>query len=189
MSVKEILGGKQSERPILVDPVDKEGYFLLPEKFGPKDEVRWAKRRQDSIRVAQYADSKCGLPNTYDPKGAYLCRGCEDGSSKPCNKMIQKTGECLIRIELIDNGHFQSCGFWEIQNAGDAEGRYCDKGKLDDTRIGFGDTENPEGFGCIRCEYGQQDMPRPDSEGRTLWCKKKGHPVEENACCADNDPI
>jgi len=174
-------------RPILTEPLDKDGYFSVPDKFTSEDEVRWAKRRMDSIRLAQYADSKCGLPNTFDKDGAYLCGGRQDGSSSPCNKL--NGSECLIRQKVIDKPHRQSCEFYEITNAGDPEARYSPKGKLDDDRIAFGETKNPEGFGCRRCEYGQQSMPSPDSEGRSLWCKFKGHPVEGNACCADNDPI
>lgn len=187
--LSEGASAKNLERPILLDPVDGSGHFSLPKQFDPKDEVRWAKKRIDSSRVAQYADSKCGLPNTFDRRGAYLCGGCADGSSSPCNKMVLKTGECLIRIELINDPHKQSCGYWETQNAGDPEARYCPKGKMEDDRIGFGSTTNEEGFGCIRCEYGQEELPRPDSEGRTRWCKLKGHPVEDMACCEDNEPV
>jgi hypothetical protein len=175
------------DRPILMAPI-KDGLFVLPSKFTVEDEVKWAKRRQDSSRVAQYADSHCGLPNTFDQKGAYLCGGCKDGSSSPCNKLVIKTGECLIRIQTIDKPHLQSCGMWETKNAGDPEGRYCPKGKLDDARIGFGSTTNPLGFSCQRCEYGQGILPISDSEGRTRWCSLKGHSVEDNACCEDNEP-
>jgi hypothetical protein len=177
-----------NERPVLVEEVGKDGLFAVPtENFTAEKEVEWAKRRQDSIRVAQYADSKCGLPNVFDPQGAYLCGGCADGSSSPCNKFITETRECLIRIKLIDEPNRQSCGFWETRNAGDPEARYCPKGKLDDPRISFGETDNPKGFGCERCEYGQQTLPMPDSEGRTRWCALKGHPVEDKSCCADNE--
>jgi hypothetical protein len=174
-------------RPILYGPV-KDGLFVVPrENFTAKDEVEWAKRRLDSVRLASYADSKCGLPNTYDPKGAYLCGGCKDGSSSACNKFVGKS-ECLIRIKPLENPTAESCGYWEIRNAGDPEARYCPKGRMDDKRIGFGSTENPKGFGCVRCEYGQNQMPKPDSEGRTRWCALKGHSVEDNACCEDNEP-
>jgi len=174
-------------RKILVDKEDSSGHFLMPQAFDAEDEVRFAKRRMDSTRVAQYADSKCGFSNTFDEKGAYLCGGLKDGGSSVCNKL--NGSECLIRIKPIDKPHSQSCGFWETWNAGDPEGRYCTKGKMDDNRINFGGTKNPKGFSCQRCEYGQQKLKEPDSEGRTLWCKLKGHPVEPNACCADNDPI
>lgn len=175
----------ENERPILDAPT-KDGLFILPDTFTTEDEVMWAKRRMDSIRVAQYADSKCGLPNTFDPQGAYLCGGCKDGSSSPCNKLVGT--ECLIRIKPIDAPHESSCGFWETRNAGDPEGRYCPKGKMQDARINFGTTEAPEGFGCERCEYGQGKLGHPDSEGRERWCSLKGHPVEDKSCCADNEP-
>lgn len=179
-----------TERPILEDPLDSDGHFTTPsEDFDVDDEVRWAKKRLDTVRVSQYADSKCGLPNTFDSAGAYLCGGRSDGSSSPCNKMILQSGECLIRIKPISDMHLQSCAFWEVKNSGDPEARYCPKGKLEDSRIGFGSTKNEEGFGCIRCEYGQNQMPRPDSEGRDRWCKLKGHPVERTACCEDNEPV
>lgn len=113
-------------RAILTDPV-KNGLFVLPETISAEDEVRYAKRRMDSIRVAQYSDTKCGLPNTYDPKGAYLCGGLKNGESSVCNKL--NGSECLIRIKKIDDPHHQSCGMWETANAGDPEGRYCPKGK------------------------------------------------------------
>lgn len=175
-------------RPILYGQV-KDGLFSVPsEKFTAKDEVEWAKRRIDSVRIASYADSKCGLPNTFDPKGAYLCGGCKDGSSSPCNKFVGKT-ECLIRIQPLSEPTAQSCGYWEVRNAGDPEARYCPKGRMEDKRIGFGETDNPKGFGCVRCEYGQNDMLRADSEGRTRWCSLKGHPVEDNSCCEDNEPV
>lgn len=179
-----------NERPVLEEEVGKDGLFAVPaDDFGADKEVEWAKRRMDSIRVAQYADSKCGLPNVFDSAGAYLCGGCADGTSSPCNKFIIKMGECLIRIKPIDEPNNQSCGMWEVKNAGDPEARYCPKGKLDDPRIGFGRTDNAEGFGCERCEYGQEHMPSPDSEGRTRWCSLKGHPVEDKSCCEDNEPV
>jgi hypothetical protein len=173
-------------RPILTDPVGEDGLFKVPTSATAEDEIRWAKRRMDSVRIAQYADSKCGLPQTFDQNGAYLCAGRKDGGSSPCNKL--NGTECLIRIKPINNGHFQSCGFWETQNAGDAEGRYSPHGKLDDDRIGFGDTKNLEGFGCERCEY-SKSLSFKDSEGRSQWCGLKGHPIEQHACCADNEPI
>jgi len=179
-------------RPILDAPVGKDGLFEVPKSFSAEDEIAWAKRRMDSSRVAQYADSRCGLSNTYDPKGAYLCGGRKDGGSSPCNKLVNignGPNECLIRESLVDNKHFQSCGFWETVNAGDPEGRYCPKGKLGDDRISFGGTDSPYGFGCVRCEYGQQNLPYADSEGRERWCSLKGHSVEDNSCCADNEPV
>lgn len=173
-------------RPILTGPI-KDGLFSVPgNAFTATDEIQWAKKRMDSTRVAQYADSRCGLPNTYDPAGAYLCAGREDGASSPCNK--REGDECLIRKLKLDNPNFQSCAYWETTNAGDPEARYSPDGKLDDERIGFGDTEHKEGFGCIRCEY-FRPMTKPDSEGRTGWCSLKGHTVEEKGCCWDNEPI
>jgi hypothetical protein len=169
-------------RPVLKDPLDDDGHFALPKEFTAADEVRWAKRRQDSIRVAHYADSKCGLPSTFDPDGGYLCG--------TCNKYIDETKECLIRRKLIDDPAKQSCGLWEAKNAGNPEGQYCPKNKkkMDDGRIGFGETKNKLGFSCERCEYGQQKMVAADSQGRTNWCNLKGHPVELKACCGDNEP-
>jgi len=177
---------KDAVRPILTDPVDKDGLFVVPTTASAEDEIRWAKRRMDSIRIAQYADSKCGLPATFDKEGAYLCGGRKHGGSSPCNKL--EGTECLIRIKPIDNKHFQSCGFWETQNAGDAEGRYSPKGKLEDDRIGFGATKNLEGFGCERCRFGRP-LTFKDSEGRSCWCRLKGHTIEEHACCADNEAV
>jgi len=163
-------------RPILVDPVSSDGLFTVPTKITAEDEVRYAKRRQDSVRISQYADSKCGLSATFDKDGGYLCGGREDGSSSACNKLVGS--ECLIYIKPIDNMHYQSCGFWEVRNAGDPEGRYCPKGKLGDERIGFGSTKNPLGFSCQRCEY-YAEMEVSDSEGRDDFCRLKGHPVED----------
>lgn len=177
---------KLNKRPILYGPVS-DGLFKTPQTISAKDEVEWAKRRMDSVRVAQYSDSKCGLPNTFDPTGAYLCMGRKDGRSSPCNK--REGAYCLIRIEPLNRGQNQSCMYWEIYNAGDPEGRYCPHGKLDDARLSFGSTPKTEGFGCMRCEYGQDMMPARDSEGRTRWCALKGHPVESNSCCGDNEPI
>ena len=176
----------ENKRSVL-DAPKKDGLFVLPDTFTSQDEVMWAKRRMDSTRVAQYADSTCGLPNTFDPAGAYLCGGRKDGTSSPCNKLQGK--ECLIRITPINDATHQSCGFWETHNVGDPEARYCPKGKMNDARINFGSTQSDEGFGCERCEYGQQKMKTPDSEGRPRWCALKGHPVEDKACCADNDPV
>lgn len=173
-------------RKILVDPVSADGLFTVPTSIGPEDEVRYAKRRQDSVRVSQYADSKCGIPSTFDKDGGYLCGGRADGTSSACNKLVGT--ECLIRIKPIDDMHRQSCGMWEVRNAGDPEGRYCPKGKMGDTRIGFGSTKNMFGFSCQRCEY-YAHMAVSDSEGRDDFCRLKGHPVEDNACCADNDPV
>ena len=180
---------KPLERDILYAKVNDEGLFEVPAKdFTEKEEVMWAKRRMDSLRLAYYADSKCGLPNTYDKDGAYLCGGTADGKSSPCNKFVTG-GECLISITRIDEPHKQSCGYWEVRNAGDPEARYCPKGRMEDKRIGFGETKSEKGFGCVRCEYGQNSMPKEDSEGRTQWCALKGHPVEKNACCEDNEPL
>jgi hypothetical protein len=173
-------------RPILTDPIGPDGLFAVPEKITAEDEVRYAKRRQDSERISQYADSHCGLPNTFDKDGGYLCGGRQDGGSVPCNKLDGI--ECLIRIKPINDKHHQSCGMWEVANAGDPEGRYCPKGKLDDARIGFGGTKSPLGFSCQRCEY-SAEMEISDSEGRDDFCRLKGHPVEDNACCEDNEPV
>ncbi len=165
-------------RDILYGPV-QDGFFVVPkETFTKEDEVAWSKRRMDSVRIAQYADSKCGLPNTYDETGAYIC--------STCNK--REGTECLIRIKNLSKPDYQGCAYWEMTNAGDPEGRYSPDGKLEDKRIGFGETKNPKGWGCIRCEY-YISMPKPDSENRPGWCKKKGHTVEMNSCCWDNDPI
>ena len=177
--------GKKNVRQILTDPVS-DGLFALPKSFTAEDEVRWAKRRMDSARVAQYADSRCGISATFDPTGAYLCGGRKDGGSSPCNK--REGTECLIRIKPLNDANHQSCGFWETTNAGDPEGRYCPHGKLEDDRIQFGSTKSDEGFSCARCEYGQEMLPYSDSEGRPRWCALKGHPVENNSCCADNEP-
>jgi hypothetical protein len=173
-------------RPILVDPVGKDGLFVVPKSLTAESEVRYAKRRQDSVRIAQYADSKCGLPATFDKDGGYLCGGRKDGRSSACNKLVGT--ECLIRKNPINNMHYQSCGMWEMRNAGDPEGRYCPKGKLDDSRIGFGSTQSALGFSCQRCEY-STTMKMSDSEGRGSFCRLKGHPVESNACCEDNEPV
>jgi hypothetical protein len=172
-------------RPILYGPV-KDGLFIMPTSFNAKDEVSFAKRRMDTIRVAQYADTSCGLSNTFDPDGAYLCGG--NGKSVACNKF--DNGDCLIRItENIAKPDHSSCMYWEKANAGDPEGKYPPKGRLDDRRIDFGVTPNQLGWGCMRCEYGQQFLNKPDSEGRPRWCAKKGHPVESNSCCAENEAI
>jgi hypothetical protein len=173
-----------NKRPILTDP-QRDGLFTVPIKITTEDEVRYAKRRQDSVRVSQYADSKCGLPNTFDEAGGYLCGGREDGSSPACNKLASR--ECLIRFTPINEPHHQSCGFWEVLNAGDPEGRYSRRGKLSDERIGFGSTKSDLGFSCERCEY-KADMLVSDSEGRGAFCRLKGHPVEDRACCEDNEP-
>jgi len=176
----------ENEREILVDPT-KDGLFTIPGKdFSSDDEVRWGKRRMDSVRVSQYSDPYCGLPNCYDKTGAYLCAGTKDGMSSPCNK--REGNECLIRKGSLTNPNFQSCAFWEVKNAGDMEGRYSPDGRLDDERIGFGETKNKEGFGCRNCEY-YRPMPKADSEGRKGWCALKGHTVLDTACCWDNDPI
>lgn len=177
------------KRPISTDKLTADGHFAAPTAFGPEDEVRWAKRRLDTVRLSQYADSKCGLPNTYDPTGSYLCAGRGNGTSGPCNKFVDKGNECLIREEALSNPHMQSCMYWEVENAGDPETRYCPAGKLDDKRISLGSTKNPMGFGCQNCEYGTEQLPHLDSEGRSRWCSLKGHPVEPTACCADNDPL
>lgn len=193
MATKNILGSERKERKVLDDPTGDDGLFLVPESFGPVDEVRWRSRRMDSIRLAQYSDSKCGFSNLVDK--AYLCGGRKDGSTPACNKLIIKTGECLIRIDPIDKPHNQSCAYWETLNAGDSEGRYCphSKEKMTDERISFGETSDPKGFGCVRCEYGQQKLPYADSEGRESWCSLKGHPVEaseeKTGCCAEQEPI
>jgi hypothetical protein len=174
-------------RPILYGPVGSDGLFTMPTSFTVEDEVMFAKRRMDSVRLAQYADTRCGLPDTYDPSGAYLCGGLRDGSSAPCNKLDGNS--CLIRIQaIIAKPHQSSCGFWEVANSGDPEGKYCPGGRFNDKRMDFGTTSSYLGFGCQRCEYGEQIMPRADSEGRKRWCAMKGHPVEDNSCCADNEP-
>jgi hypothetical protein len=179
---------KQQGRPILYAPVGDDGLFIMPTSITVEDEVMYAKRRMDSVRLAQYADSRCGLSNTYDPMGAYLCGGLKDGSSAACNKLAPGDA-CLIRItEVIAKPHQSSCGFWEVTNFGDPEGKYCPGGRFNDTRMDFGTTPNPRGFGCERCEYGEGILNQPDSEGRPRWCSMKGHPVEDKSCCADNEP-
>jgi hypothetical protein len=174
-------------RPILNEPVAASGLFATPNAgFTSEDEIQWAKRRMDASRVASYADWKCGLPNTFDPTGAYLCGGRKDGKSSQCNKA--NGTECLLKKGPLTNPHYQSCAFWETYNVGDAEARYSPHGRLEDDRIGFGETKNPGGFGCRNCEYARQ-MPIPDSEGRTMWCALKGMSVQDVGCCWDNNPI
>lgn len=172
-------------RKVLTLP-EKNGLFSVPAKFGEEEEVAFRARRIEAGRVSNYADSKCGISATFDPVGAYLCGGRADGGSSPCNK-IEGT-ECLIRRLRLTKPHAQSCGYWEVEDAGDREPRYSTEGKLGDVRISFGETANPEGFGCVRCEYGEGELPHPDSEGRERWCALKGFPVEDNACCAENEP-
>lgn len=176
----------KNEREIVEQPQDAKGHFICPKEFTRDDETRWAKIRMREARISNYQDTKCGgFPNTYDPAGAYLCGGREDGSSKPCN-MFNQDKECLILEIALTEPHRQSCNEWEIENFGDPELR---NKSLDAKRIGLGKTDNPDGFGCVRCHYGEQMMPRPDSEGRGRWCEKKGMPVMDNACCAENEPV
>lgn len=177
----------ENDRPILDEATGPDELFITPSiGFTAQDEVQWAKRRMDASRVASYADFKCGLPNTFDPTGAYLCGGRADGRSSPCNKA--NGNECLIKKGLLTAPHYQSCAFWETRNTGDPEPRYSPHGRLEDERIGFGQTKSPSGFGCMRCEYGRS-MPAPDSEGRTMWCALKGMSVQDVGCCWDNNPI
>ncbi len=178
---------KGPDKRKIFDPPQREGLFVVPASFNADDEVRWAKMRQRETRVSQYADSHCGLPNTFDPTGAYLCAGRADGGSAPCN--MREGTECLIRIAPLSNPTHQSCGMWEVVNVGDPEARSCRRGKLGDARISFGSTASELGFGCVRCEYGEGEMPRQDSEGRARWCALKGFPVEDESCCADNEPM
>lgn len=186
------------ERPILTEELNEDGTYAVPKSFGAAEEVKYQKRRLDSVRISQYADSKCGLPATYDPTGSYMCAGRRDGSSPPCNKLVFPRGipekmrpkvssaECLIRIKPVTED-VPGCAFWEIANAGDPEGRYPPAGKMEDSRIGFGMGKSPQGFGCKRCWWGRFMLPHLDSEGRPRWCLIKGHPVENNSCCWDNE--
>jgi hypothetical protein len=174
-------------RKIIDQPVTS-GLFAMPKSFTRDDEVIWAKVRMDAARLSSYQDSKCGpFPNTFDSAGSYLCGGRKGGGSSPCNKLTGS--ECLIRLEPVKDINHSSCMYWETTNAGDMEVRYCSKGKLDDKRISFGTTPHDDGFGCERCEYGQHMLLTPDSEGRKRWCALKGMPVEDKACCAENEPI
>lgn len=169
------------ERKIIDQPTDAKGLFVCPSSFTAEDEVRWKKIRMNAARISSYQDSKCGsFPHTFDPTGSYVCGICN---------MYAHGGECVIREKPVDRPFLQSCGYWETKNAGDTELRYCPDGKLSDERIAFGSTDSSLGFGCIRCEYGQQMLPYEDSEGRPRWCAKKGMPVECEACCAENDPV
>ncbi len=163
-----------------------DGLFIMPSSISSDDEVKFAKVRMDSIRLSSYADTKCGLSNTFDKTGAYLCGGRKDGSSSPCNK--NQGTLCLILSHPLSDKNHQSCGFWETKNAGDIEVKYCPEGKFDDKRAQFGGTDSDLGFSCSRCEYGEGKLSMPDSEGRQRWCALKGMPVEDNACCADNEP-
>ncbi|HLJ88829.1 MAG TPA: hypothetical protein VKZ53_18565 [Candidatus Angelobacter sp.] len=185
----ETSSAKANARPIIDQKIGPDGHFAAPKSFTAQDEVQWAKVRQDAIRLRQYADKRCGFSNLYDPAGAYLCGGRNDGSSSACNK--REGAECLIRIQPLSDPHFQSCMFWETVNAGDPEARYSDKSKkhMTDERIAFGATGNPLGFGCVRCDEGRHMLARPDSEGRQKWCRLIGMPVMDNACCADNEPL
>ncbi len=176
-----------NKRPILEEKIDGKGHFAAPKSFTAEDEIQWSKRKLNTVRLALYADEICGFPFTLDPMGSYLCGGRADGSSLACNKLEGK--ECLILTTEITRPHNSSCAAWERQRAGDPEGRECPKGKFDAKRIGFGTTKNPLGFGCIRCEYGQTFLQRPDSNNQKRWCEEKGHPVGETACCWDNEAI
>jgi hypothetical protein len=178
-------------RPILDAPLDADGFFAKPKGALTKDqEVMFAKLRMRGVRTSNYADARCGLPNTYDETGAYLCGGRKNGSSPSCNMFVILNHECLLRDpKVINKPHNFSCGFWEQPNTGDPEGRRCPSGRWKDERLSAGSTDNPLGFSCERCEYGQQQLDVPDSEGRTEWCKYHGHPVFKPACCADNEPV
>lgn len=177
-------------RPILQGPEDKKGLFKVPKTISTEDEVKFAKLRMRTVRLAQYSDETCGLPNTYDPTGAYLCGGLKTGKSSPCNMFVIIGQECLIRDpKKIDDPHHFSCGFWETVNSGDPEGRKCDHGRMDDKRIQAGSTKSNKGFSCERCEYGIDQDNWTDSEGRHRFCTDWGHPVGEKSCCADNEPL
>lgn len=196
-TAKSILGGgyKTPLRPILAWLVDADGYFKLPaNQLTPEEEVKARQIRAFAVISSEYADSTCGNSFTYEKQegqsgSAYLCGGRSDGKSDPCNKFIILTGECVIRKDKIvkDPSH-SSCGFWEHTRAGDPEARRCPSGRFDDERINFGTTKNPLGFSCQRCEYGEEMLSVPDSEGRPRWCKLHGFPVMNDACCSDNEP-
>jgi hypothetical protein len=178
-------------RKILKGPVEDGLYTVPTEKLTVEEETEAAKRRMRWVRIADYADETCGISNTLDPEAAYLCGGREDGSSSPCN-MFRGNGDnrCLI----LEGGpmkkpHLSSCGKWEIRNDGDPEGDSCHKGFFSAADLSFGVTKNPQGWGCVRCEYGQKFMPEPDSEGRTRFCQLANIAVGEKACCRRNEAI
>ncbi len=166
-------------RKIIEQLLDK-ALFAIPKAFTRDNEVIWLKIRMDAARIASYQDSHCGVfSSTFDETGAYLCAG--------CNKLDGK--ECLIRIDPVKDPQHSSCMYWEVKNSGDMEPRYCPHGKRDDERLSFGTTPSGFGFSCERCEYGQGALSMPDSEGRKRWCALKGMPVEDHACCGDNEPV
>lgn len=182
-------------RPILQWPVDSEGYFSIPSKeLTPDEEVKARQIRMFAVVSSEYADPTCGNSFTFEAQqgqrgSAYLCGGRADGLSDTCNKFVILTNECLIRKDkTISEPNLSSCGFWEKARAGDPEVRRCPSGRMDDQRINFGTTTDPLGFSCQRCEYGQEMLPVPDSEGRARWCKFHGFPVTNDACCADSEP-
>jgi HK97 family phage prohead protease len=179
------------ERPILEWPLDQDGYFAAPTaQLTAEQEVHFGIVRQSAVAFADYADSTCGDPATLDPKEAYLCGGTAPGlvDSKPCNKFVILGSECLIRkTVVIDLPHSSSCSKWDIKRAGDIEVKRCPQGRYDDATIRFGITTNPLGWSCRRCKFGELAMPFPDSQGRDHWCKWHGMPIEQKACCGDNE--
>lgn len=168
-------------------PLDEDGLFLDTGKY---DEIQEAHTRQTAARISQYADSGCGNPRTLDKNGRYLCGGYKGHENHGCNKFRigeeQSPGSCLI-VEGDINPTEGSCPWWESYYAGDAELKYARPFTKQIAR--YSERPGGEGYSCMRCEYGQDQAKKSDSQGRNRWCKFYGMRVEDSSCCAENDAV
>lgn len=155
-------------RPIMHFPTGGDGLF----KGEGADPIQEEHLRMGFAKKFQYADTHCGDPRAYDPKGDYLCRDCN---------MFVPNGECLLVFGAI-SGTKGSCRHWENKDAGDAELDFANKISKD--MAGYGETPL-DGFGCKRCQY-RKDA-NTDSVGRDDICKQGNFHVLDTACCALNN--
>jgi hypothetical protein len=173
-------------RPILIWPTNAKGYFAAPtERLTAAQEVEGEQRRHNWAAISHYADSLLDS-TTFDLKGAYRCRD--------CNKYKDQLQECAWRREhYLEHPDTMSCELWDKARQCDPEMELPGLLGLTDDVMGFAQTKDPDGWGCVRCKR-NKPLIDPNSPIRNRWCELAGitiqvGPGESSACCNANEPI
>lgn len=184
-------------RKILEWPLDKDGLFAVPtERLTTEQEIEIEHRRMNVVAVANYGDPLIA-PETFDPTGAYLCGGRAAGVTPdlpilPCNKLNvlpNGTSECIWRKKrILARPNNSSCAKYDVARVCDPEMNRPGATGLEDDQLGYGETNNPLGWGCVRCRFSAL-LPSPNQAIRPSWCKEHGITIGETACCDNNEPI
>lgn len=154
-----------------------DGLCVEPDDFSADREKYEGHQRERAAHELDYADRYVGNPRTVDEDGDYVCGECNKAEDAKCLQVVQADGKTAIKVNLKAG----SCRYWENLCAGDPEA-WCLYSPIDLAAYAISAVG---GWGCHRCPFGVP-AKRPDSVGRTLYCKKIDARVFPTACCAIN---